>query len=216
MSNFWWRRPKARLDALRQSPDTGCDAIFSGLKISMTELATPDQLRMSFIRWALVTVPATVLLGSLSGLLSNSGFGNGWFDALAMPDIMPPGWVFGVVWPTLYTMLGLALAMVLHARGAKGRGLALALYGIAFIANLCWSPLFFAAHQVSAALVLILFMIVMTIATTFAFGRIRSAAAWLLVPYMVWISFAAILNYEFDQMNPDAETLVPPAASTQL
>jgi translocator protein len=182
----------------------------------MTELATPDQLRMSFVRWALVTVPATVLLGSLSGLLSNSGFGNGWFDALDMPTIMPPGWVFGVVWPALYTLLGLALAMILHARGAKGRGTALGLYAIAFIANLAWSPLFFAAHQITAAFYLILFMIAVTIATAFAFGRIRRAAAWLLVPYMAWISFAAILNYQFDVMNPDAETLAPAAASTQL
>jgi translocator protein len=182
----------------------------------MSELATSDQLRMSFVRWALVTVPATMLLGSLSGLLSNSGFGNRWFDALTMPDIMPPGWVFGTVWPTLYAMLGLALAMILHARGAKGRGLALTLYAIGFIANLAWSPLFFAAHQITAAYYLILFMLVVTIATAFAFGRIRSAAAWLLVPYMAWISFASILNYQFDQRNPDAETLVAPAATTQL
>lgn len=182
----------------------------------MTELATHDQLRMSFLRWALVTVPATVLLGSLSGLLSNSGFGNSWFNALDMPAIMPPGWVFGVVWPALYTLLGLALAMILHARGAKGRGVALGLYAMAFIANLAWSPLFFSAHQITAAFYLILFMIAVTIATAFAFGRIRSAAAWLLVPYMAWISFAAILNYQFDVMNPDAETLAPAAASTQL
>lgn len=182
----------------------------------MSQLATADQLRMSFLRWALVTVPATVLLGSLSGILSNSGFDNGWFAGLAMPDIMPPGWVFGVVWPILYTMLGLSLAMILHARGAKGRGAALALFAVAFIANLCWSPLFFAAHQITAAFYLILFMIAVTIATAIAFGRIRRAAAWLLLPYLAWICFATILNYQFDRMNPDAEGLAAPAASTQL
>jgi translocator protein len=182
----------------------------------MSELATPDQLRMSLVRWALVTVPATVLLGSLSGVLSNSGYGNRWFDALVIPDIMPPGWLFGTVWPILYLMLGLALAMILHARGAPGRGMALALFALAFALNLIWSPLFFGAHQITAALYLILVMIPVTIATAFAFGRIRSAAAWLLVPYMVWISFATILTYKFDQLNPDAETLVPPAARTQI
>jgi translocator protein len=106
--------------------------------------------------------------------------------------------------------------MVLHARGAQGRSAALALFAVAFIANLGWSPLFFAAHQITAAFNLILFMIVVTIATAFAFGRIRSIAAWLLVPYMVWISFAAILNFQFDQMNPDAETLAPAAATSQI
>ena len=67
-------------------------------------------------RWtgiALITVPAIVLLGSASGWLSNSGYGNGWFAGLTKPSFMPPGWAFGVVWPVLYVLLGLALAMVL-------------------------------------------------------------------------------------------------------
>lgn len=182
----------------------------------MTELATPGQLRMSFVRWALVCVPALMLVGSLSGVLSNSGFGNGWFDALILPDIMPPGWLFGLVWPILYAMQGVALAMILNARGAPGRRWALVLFAVQFAANLCWSPLFFAMHQISAAFFLILFILAAAIATTFAFGRIRKFAAWLLVPYMVWLSFASILNYKFDQLNPDAETLVPPVATTQI
>lgn len=182
----------------------------------MTEIATSGQLRMSFVRWALVTVPACVLLGSLSGLLSNSGYGNRWFDMLVIPDIMPPGWAFGVVWPILYVMMGLALAMILNARGAPGRGIAITLFIVQYAANLFWSPLFFAMHQISAAFWLILFILAAVIATSFAFGRIRSLAAWLLVPYMAWLSFAAILNYQFDQLNPDAETLVAPAASTQI
>ena len=57
----------------------------------MTEIATPGQLRMSYLRWALVTVPAIVLAGSLSGLLSNSGYGNRWFASLDLPPITPPG-----------------------------------------------------------------------------------------------------------------------------
>ncbi len=182
----------------------------------MNEIATPGQLRMSFLRWALVTVPAIVVTGSLIGAASNSGFGNGWFDALTLPWFMPPGWAFGVVWPILYTMLGLAAAMVLHARGAPGRGLALALFAAQLLANYGWSPLFFAMHQVSAAFWLIVATLALAIATTFAFGRIRRAAAWLMVPYMVWLSFASVLNYRIDQLNPDAETLVPSAASTQI
>lgn len=182
----------------------------------MSEIATPDQLRMSFWRWAMVTVPALVLIGSLMGLLSNSGYDNRWFAALDRPSIVPPGWVFGVVWTTLYTLLGLSLAMILHARGAKGRGFALALFFVQLIANFAWSPLFFGMHQVTAAFYLIAFILLTTIATTFAFAPIRKAAAWLLVPYMVWLSFAAILNFQIDQRNPNAETLVPAAATTQI
>ena len=184
--------------------------------MGMSEIATPGQLRMSYRRWALVTVPAIVLIGSLMGVLSNSGYDNRWFAALDRPSIVPPGWVFGVVWTTLYICLGLALAMVLHARGAKGRGLALTLFFVQLIANFAWSPLFFGAHEVTFALYLIVFILLTTIATAFAFAPIRKAAAWLLVPYMVWLSFATILNFQIDQRNPDAETLVPQAASTQI
>ncbi|PZQ21978.1 MAG: tryptophan-rich sensory protein [Sphingopyxis macrogoltabida] len=182
----------------------------------MSEIATPDQLRMSFWRWAMVTVPAIVLIGSLMGILSNSGYDNRWFAALDRPAIVPPGWVFGAVWTTLYIGLGLALAMILHARGAKGRGFALLLFFVQLAANFAWSPLFFAQHQVTLAFYLIVFILLVTIATAFAFAPIRRTAAWLLVPYMVWLSFAAILNYQIDQRNPDAETLVPAAASTQI
>ena len=88
----------------------------------MGGLASKEQLRMSFLRWALVTVPGVFFLGILAGRMSDSGFGNRWFDALIKPDIFPPGWLFPVVWSILYVMLGLVFAMLLHARGAKGRG----------------------------------------------------------------------------------------------
>ena len=182
----------------------------------MSEIATQGQLRMSFWRWAMITVPAIVLLGSLSGLLSNSGYGNRWFAALDLPAITPPGWVFATVWPILYACLGLSLAMVLHARGAKGRGFALLLFFVQLAANFVWSPLFFGAHQVTSGLYLIIFILMVAVATAFAFAPIRKAAAWLLVPYIAWLGFAALLNFQIDQRNPDAETLVPAAASTQI
>lgn len=182
----------------------------------MGQIASKEQLRMSFVRWALVTVPTILFLGFLSGRVSNSGYENRWFNALSKPDIVPPGWVFGTVWSVLYVMLGVALAMILYARGAKGRGLALGLFGSQLALNLIWSPMFFAAHQVSLAFWLLLTILALTIATTFAFAPIRKAAAWLLVPYMIWLSLASILNYKIDAMNPDAETLVPEAPSTNI
>ncbi|WP_033073913.1 TspO/MBR family protein [Sphingopyxis sp. MWB1] len=182
----------------------------------MTEIATPGQLRMSYWRWAMVTVPAIVLIGSLMGRLSNSGFNNRWFASLDLPAIMPPGWLFGVAWTLLYICLGLALAMVLHARGSKGRGFALLLFFIQLVANFAWSPLFFGAHQVTSALYLIIFILMVSVATAFAFAPIRKAAAWLMLPYIGWLCFATLLNFQIDQRNPDAETLVPKAASTQI
>ncbi|MDR7153736.1 tryptophan-rich sensory protein [Sphingobium xenophagum] len=182
----------------------------------MNEIASPGQLRLAYLRWALFTVPAIVLLGFLSGRLANSGYGNRWFDALEKPALMPPGWLFGVAWTSLYVLMGLALAIVLHARGAKGRGPAIALFLVQLFMNLAWSPLFFRAHQVGSALVLILALIVVVAVTAWLFARIRRVAGLLLLPYLAWLAFASFLNYEIGRLNPDAETLVAPALSTQI
>ncbi len=182
----------------------------------MNQLASASQLRMSLLRWALFVIPAIMFLGFLSGAVSGSGEENRWFAELVKPEAQPPGWVFGVIWPILYLMTGLAFAMVLHARGARYRGLAIGLFLAQLILNLGWSPTFFGRHQVTTALFLIVTILVLAIATTFIFGRVRKAAAWLMLPYLIWLSFATILNFQIDRLNPDAESLYVPAASTQI
>ncbi|WP_033921365.1 TspO/MBR family protein [Sphingomonas sp. 37zxx] len=182
----------------------------------MRELASRGQLRLSFLRWAMVTVPAIVLLGFLSGRIAPTGSQNPWYMALARPDWQPPGWAFPVAWTTLYLLMGVALAIVLNARGARGRGLAIGLFIVQLLANLAWAPLFFGAHMVSFAVIHIAIILVLAIATTFLFSRVRTLAAWLLVPYLCWLSFALLLSWEIDRLNPNGETLVPSGASTQI
>lgn len=171
----------------------------------MGELASRGQLRASFLRVAVVTVPLVVFLGSLSGLLSNSGYDNPWFAALEKPALIPPGWVFAVAWPALYALMGCAVAMVWHARGAPGRGIAIGLFIVQLLMNYAWSPLFFAAHKVNAALWLIVALVVLTVATIAAFARVRVVAAVLLLPYLAWLGFATYLNWQIDRLNPAAE-----------
>ncbi len=175
----------------------------------MTGIASRSELRMSFLRYALFTVPAVLLLGMLSGYLSNSGYGNAWFDALRKPGFMPPGWVFGTAWTILYILLGLSLAMLLHARGAAKRERALVIFGLGLLLNFAWSPVFFGMHKVTLALSLLAAMIVCTIALIFALWRIRLVAALLLYPYLGWLMFASALTYKVMELNPEAETLVP-------
>lgn len=182
----------------------------------MSELATPGQLRMSYLRWALVTVPALLLLGSLAAMIAHNRYNRRWFGALDLPAIAPVDWVFTLVWPLTFICFGLALAMVLHARGSAGRGVALLLFAIQLTAIFIWSLLFFGQHQVSNALYLISFALILSAVTTWKFAAIRRAAAWLMLPGLVWIGFAAMLNFQIDTRNPDAETLVPHAASTQI
>ena len=180
------------------------------------EIASRGQLRMAYARYALVTVPAILLLGTLSGKVSNSGYGNPWFDALAKPSFMPPGWAFPVAWSLLYILLGLSLAIILNARGARGRGLAVGIFLVQLALNFSWSPLFFAAHKVGLALAVIVAIIVLTAISAWLFARIRRTAALLLLPYLAWLCFATALNYEIGRLNPDAEQLAPGTAGTQI
>lgn len=171
---------------------------------------------MSFFRWALFCVSFILLLGVGSGIVSNSGYANNWFASLAKPAITPPGWTFGAAWTALYILLGLALAIVITARGAPGRGLAIAIFLVQLVLNFLWSPLFFAAHEVTLAFYLILLILGLAIAATLLFARVRTVAAVLLLPYLAWLCFAGYLSFAIDRANPDAEVLVAPAISTQI
>lgn len=182
----------------------------------MTAIASKSQLRMSFLRYALFTVPAILLLGTVSGRISGSGYGNAWFDALDKPAIMPPGWVFGLAWTILYILLGLALALVLHARGARGRGLAMALFVLQLLLNFAWSPIFFAYHEVGLAFWTIAAMILLSLATALLFWRIRRPAGLLMLPYLAWLCFAATLTWQIGALNPEAAQLAPEGSTTDI
>ncbi len=182
----------------------------------MNQIASKGQLRMSLLRWILFVVPITVLLGFTFSQFANSGDENRWFQALTKPAAQPPGPAFGAAWAVLYIMMGTAFAMVLHARGAPLRTPAIILYLLQFALNLFWPILFFGMHQVTTAFWLLVIIFVIALATTLVFGRVRKAAAWLMVPYLAWLCFAAALNMEIDRLNPGSETLVVPAARTQI
>ena len=182
----------------------------------MREIASKQQLRLAFMRWAVVTVPFILLLGFTSARLAPSGAANSWYAALIKPAETPPDWVFPAAWTSIYILLGLALAMIIHARGSRLRGPAIALFAVQMVVNLIWSPLFFGMHQVFWSLVTIAVMFVLAFATTILFGRIRAGAAWLLVPYLAWLVFAGVLTYRIAELNPGAETLVPSSSTTQI
>ena len=155
-------------------------------------------------RIALVTVPVMVLLGSASGWLSNSGFGNQWFDALAKPSFMPPGWLFGVAWTILYILLGLALAIALAEPPSPRRKLGLTLFFIQLALNFAWSPIFFGLHQIGLAKIIIYLIAVLAAAAAGQFLRLRRPAGLLMIPYLMWLIFAATLNATIENLNPGA------------
>lgn len=167
----------------------------------MNVIASRAQLRASFIRWALFAVPLVMLLGFLA-----SQFGSPetpWFASLAKPAIYPAPQVFGIVWPILYAMIGLSLALVCSAWGARGRRLAIVAFIIHLPVNLAFTPVFFGNQNIVGGLIVLGLADATLIAMLMAFWRVRRSAAMLLLPYLVWLLFASVLTWQFHVLNPD-------------
>jgi len=160
--------------------------------------------RREWWKYALITVPAIILAGSLSGWLSNSGYGNTWFDALTKPFFMPPGWAFGVVWPILYAFLGIAVALILAEPPSDKRRNALIVFFAQLALNFAWSPVFFAAHAIRPALAIIVVMAGLAALAAGQFRQIRPLAGALMLPYLLWLCFAFALNSAIGNLNPTA------------
>jgi tryptophan-rich sensory protein len=171
----------------------------------MQQIASTAQLRASIVRWTLFTVPLCLGLGFLSGRAAGSAADNPWFAMLDKPAIYPPPIAFPIVWSTLYVLMGVALALIAAARGARGRGLAVGVFAVQLALNLAWSPVFFLEHRLTLALGIIVALIVVLVVTIALAWRVRRMAAALLLPYLVWICFASLLNLQLLQLNPGAD-----------
>jgi tryptophan-rich sensory protein len=182
----------------------------------MNEVPPPRRPYNSYLRWAVITVPAVVLLGLASGRIGDSSYGNIWYTQLDKPMLMPPGWVFGFAWSILYIMMGAALALILAARGARGREIAIAFFVIQLALNLAWAPVFFTLHRIMLAFGLIIAIFLWAAVTTILFWKIRRVAALLMVPYLAWLLFAGYLNWQIHLLNPWGPALVPTAGDTQI
>jgi len=150
---------------------------------------------------AIICAVVIVTLGSLSGLLTVGSIGD-WYPALSKPPGNPPNWIFGPVWTLLYTLMGISVARIWHAReGGSVRRAALICFLVQMLLNLAWTPIFFGAHQIGIALLVIIALLLMIGATIFNFRRIDPAAAALLGPYLLWVSYATYLNAGYFALN---------------
>ena len=171
----------------------------------MNMLASREQLRASFIRWTLFAVPLVTLLGLLSWWLAGAGPDNGWFNGLVKPNIYPNPMWFGIIWTALYALMGLALAVVCSAWGAHGRGWAIAAFVAQLALNLAWAPVFFGAHQIMGALYILIALNILVVVTVVLFWRARRVAGVLLLPYLLGVVFATVLNWQFLEHNRYAD-----------
>ncbi len=126
-----------------------------------------------------------------------------WYLYLQKPPLNPPGFIFGPVWLALYTLMGISLYLIWQSttkqKLIKG---ALTFFAIQLVLNALWSPLFFGSHQLFIALVDIIFMWIFILLTIIKFRPISKTAAYLLIPYLIWVTFATYLNLEIWILNP--------------
>ncbi len=125
-----------------------------------------------------------------------------WYTGLIKPELAPPNWVFGPVWTTLFAFMGIA-AFLVWQKGIprKDVKIALGIFLGQLILNTFWSIIFFGFQNPGGALIEIVILWVAILATILAFAKISKPAAWLLAPYVLWVSFAGYLNYAIWTLN---------------
>jgi translocator protein len=142
-------------------------------------------------------IPLSV--GAVAGLFTSSAI-NGWFKTLNKPFFNPPNWIFGPMWTLLYLLMGLACYFIWTSDN-EARKSALKIYAVQLFFNFLWSFLFFYFKNPALALVDIFLMLITISMTIISFSKISKKAAWLLVPYLLWVLFATALNFEIWRLN---------------
>lgn len=165
----------------------------------------------SFILKALILIIICEVIGITAGIATSEGV-NGWFQTLEKPFFNPPSWLFAPVWTTLYFLMGISAALVWH-KGTDNRRekffeiqsnkirIALGLFAIQLFLNFCWSFLFFKYHLLLFAFIEIITMLIFIILTTIHFYKVNKLAGLLMIPYILWVSFASILNFSLWWLN---------------
>ena len=129
--------------------------------------------------------------GGLAALFTGNSME--FYQSLKQPPLSPPGWVFPLAWTILYSLMGVA-AYLVWMRDSTGRNGALFFYGLQLIFNFVWPLLFFNARAYLASLIWLLLLWVLILITTARFFQETKAAAWLMIPYPLWVAFAGYLN----------------------
>ena len=157
---------------------------------------------MKFKNWPILIgfIVVCELSGVLGAFFTTEVIPN-WYAALTKPAFVPPNWLFGPVWTTLYIIMGISGFLIWQKKENPARITALKIFSIQLIANTLWSIIFFGLHQPLLALVDILILWVLIILMVWKFYKIDKTAGLLQIPYLIWVSFASILNLAIVMLN---------------
>lgn len=143
---------------------------------------------------------STLLIGGISGFATASSI-NGWYVTINKPSFNPPNYLFGPVWTTLYILMGISLYMILQSDSNELRKKAVTIFSIQLLLNFCWSFIFSNFQSLSLAFAEIILMWISILMMIIIFYKINKTAALLQIPYLLWVSFASILNGSIWYLN---------------
>ena len=149
---------------------------------------------LSFILFGLITYSASVIGG-----LVTVGFKGPWYSLINKPTFNPPSWVFAPVWTTLYLMMTIAIWIFWHSRNRDMN--TIYIYFIHIVFNTTWSIVFFGLHQIFLALVALIVLIFLIIILIQRFKRVNLLSYYLMIPYLLWTSYALFLNFNLMVLN---------------
>ena len=153
------------------------------------------------INWGLLITFIVLcnLIGALGAIwISSDG---SWYKGINKPSFNPPGWIFGPVWTLLFTLMGISLYLVWTSPSSNIKIITLTFFVIQFIFNVAWSYLFFGLNKPLWAFIEILVLLIFILITTLYFFKVNKLSGYLLIPYILWVSFASFLNYSIWRLN---------------
>jgi len=148
----------------------------------------------------IVSLILPIGLGSLAGIFTAKAIPE-WFDTLAKPSFNPPSYLFGPVWTALYILMGISMFLIWNTPKTELRQKALVVFGVQLFFNFWWSILFFSFHAIFLAVIDILVMWLLIIYMIVLFKKIKPIAAYLQIPYLLWVTFATVLNFSIWYLN---------------
>lgn len=159
-----------------------------------------EQMKISDILTVIICIALPLIVGSVSGI-ATSGNITTWYATLNKPVFNPPNYLFGPVWTALYLLMGISLFMVWRSPYSDARNYALVIFSIQLVLNFAWSFIFFHFKHVGWAFFEIILVWISILAMIIIFHRINKTAAILQIPYLLWVSFATILNLSIWRLN---------------
>ncbi len=141
----------------------------------------------------ILCIVLTLTVGAVGGIATASGV-NDWYITLNKPVFNPPNYLFGPVWSLLYILMGISFYLILQSKSQVLRKRAIAVFCIQLFLNFCWSFLFFKFHLIGLAFIEIIFIWCAIITMIVVFYKINKTAAYIQIPYLLWVTFASLLN----------------------